>query len=168
MGEKEIMRTFKQYLEERKYWGTEAAGTIHVAKDTGRILFLLRSGDEDSESGQWEMTIGGRKEETDPDAGATRDREAAEEIGPVANILDTRQIELFFDTGDDHKPFKYNVFVRVMAGEFEPTLSDEHDGWKWVDIAKNEIPSPLHFGAERLLKHPLANKKFIEYRRELN
>jgi len=144
------MESFKQFFE-RKYYGTEAAGTIFVADDTKRILFLKRSGEEDSEQGQWEITIGGKKDDEDIDVTVTRDRESNEEIGDVPNVIDVQMIEMFVDTGEDNKPFRYTVFSKKVKNEFKPKLSHEHDAFKWVHIIKEEIPTPLHFGTERLI-----------------
>lgn len=149
------MKTFKQFLEERKYWGTEAAGTIFIANDTKRILFLKRSKDEDSEQEQWEITIGGKKDEDDIDATQTRDREAFEEIGEVDNIIETKLIEIFMDTGDDHKSFKYYTYVKIIKNEFKPKLSHEHTAFKWVHVLNEEIPEPKHFAVDNLIKNPL-------------
>ena len=155
------MQTFKQFFMERKYWGREAAGTIFVAADTGRILFLRRSGEEDSEQGQWEITIGGRKDDDDLNIAVTRDREAGEELGVAITVLDTKTIEIFDDVGDDHEPFRYTVFLKTVPDEFTPKLSDEHDAWRWAypNIGK-ECPTPLHFGAERLIANPRMKDRF--------
>jgi len=156
------MKTFKEYYTERKYWGTEAAGTVHIANDTKRILFLKRSVEEDSEQGQWEITIGGKKDDSDHAINITRDRETEEEIGPV-EYTDTKSIEVFFDTGEDHRPFKYYVYARMVPKEFVPKLSEEHSEYKWVDINnENDIPKPLHFGAERLIYKTDRIRKLVE------
>jgi len=148
------MKTFKEFLKEIHYWGKEAAGTIFIANDTKRILFLQRSGEEDSEQGQWEITIGGKKDEADIFINVTRDREADEELGVTPDVLDTKSIEIFYDTSDNHEPFRYYVFVKIVSREFVPKLSEEHSAYKWVNILIEELPSPLHFGAERLIKSP--------------
>lgn len=145
------MKTFKEYLTEQKFWGTEAAGTVFIANDTKRILFLKRSGEEDSEQGQWEITVGGKKDPEDIHIHVTRDREAGEELGVAIDVLDTISLEVFMSAGEDHKPFKYFSFAKIVSGEFTPKLSDEHSDFKWVHIKNEEIPSPLHFGAEHLI-----------------
>jgi len=155
------MISFKEFLIERKYWGKSAAGAIIVELKTKKILFLKRSADEDSEQQEWEITIGGKSDTTDVDALDTVNREIFEEIGLI-NEISSNMLELFFDTSDNHDPFKYHVFVKTVPTEFKPVLSKEHTDYRWVDIHKDVIPTPLHFGAERLLKHPKSYKKFLE------
>ena len=145
------MKSLVEFLSEKIYWGNSAAGCIIVAKDTKRILFLLRSGEEDSEAGQWEMTIGGKKDPEDNDSTANVEREIEEEIGVVPNEIETKLVEIFIDSGENHEDFKYHVYAKLVKSEFKPVLSDEHSDFKWVDIY-SDLPSPLHFGAERLLK----------------
>lgn len=158
------MKSFKQYFEERIYWGTEAAGTVFIANDTKRILFLKRSGEEDSEQDHWEITIGGKKDPEDIDAGATRDREAREELGIDVPILDIISLEVFIDTGEDHRPFKYFSFAKIVQSEFTPILSEEHSNFKWVNIKTEEdkIPTPLHFGAQHLIYDTNRLKKIMD------
>jgi 8-oxo-dGTP pyrophosphatase MutT (NUDIX family) len=149
------MKTFREFLAERKFWGEEAAGTVFVANDTKRILFLKRSGEEDSEQGQWEITVGGKRDPEDLDIAATRDREAGEELGVEVDVLRVVSLEVFFGVGDDHRRFKYHSYAKVVPAEFEPTLSDEHSAYKWVDVRSEEIPSPLHFGADHLINRSI-------------
>lgn len=150
------MKTFKEFLTEQTYYGTSASGGIIVANDTKKILFLKRSEDEDSEQLQWEMCVGGSSDAEDLDAKATFVREAAEEIGVSQDMLFGGGLtEIFVDFGENFKPFKYHVFHFYTLSEFNPILSDEHVDFKWVDITNiNDIPHPLHFGTERLLKNP--------------
>jgi 8-oxo-dGTP pyrophosphatase MutT (NUDIX family) len=145
------LKTFKEYLSEQKFWGTQAAGTVFIAKDTNRILFLKRSGEEDSEQGHWEITVGGKRDPEDFTIANTRDREAGEELGIAIDVLDTISLEVFMSAGDNHKGFKYYSFAKIVPSEFTPKLSEEHSDYKWVNVKTEEIPTPLHFGAEHLL-----------------
>lgn len=146
------MKTFKKFLLEQQYYGIEATGCVIYAQDTNRVLFLKRSNTENSEIGQWEFTIGGKKDEEDIDAKDSVKREVFEEIGKLTQIISFDIIDIFYDSGDDNKPFKYFTYFVKVGKEFIPELSEEHSDYRWIDINSDILPEPRHFGFDRLIE----------------
>jgi poly(A) polymerase len=136
--------------EEPKYWGSEAAGCIFIAKDTGRILLAKRSSEEDPEYGVKEPgtwgTWGGKVDwgETPKDAVV---REIDEEVGYDS---DYKLAHLW--TYEDHEEgFQYHNFLVVVSNEFKPKLNWENEGSRWVEYG--HWPHPMHFGLKALIQH---------------
>jgi len=148
------IKSFSEYFkedEDRIYWTPEASGTVIQAKDTGRILFVLRSPDE-NEPETWCFTIGGSKEDYDPDSKSTVERESDEEIGSDYNVLSREIVDIYNDTENSSgMPFRYNTYLTIVEKEFKPTLNWEHTDYKWIDINVDPIPEPPHFGTILLL-----------------
>jgi 8-oxo-dGTP pyrophosphatase MutT (NUDIX family) len=132
-------------MQKRSYWGTEGAGVLAVAEDTGRFLVALRAQDV-VEPGTW-GTIGGKHDYKDEDLEATALREFGEETGYQG------QIELFpvLDYEDPGK-FKYRNFIGVVPTESkEITKNGESDEIKWVTFEELLALDPKHPGLEILL-----------------
>jgi 8-oxo-dGTP pyrophosphatase MutT (NUDIX family) len=130
----------KEEAPEGGYWGTQGAGGIFLARNTGRFLFGLRSRDV-REPGTW----GGFGGKIEPGEGAVKaaEREMIEETG-YEGKLNLRVLYLFKD-GD----FRYFNYLAVIDKEFEPKLNWENDNYAWVEY--NKWPEPLHFGTEEAL-----------------
>ncbi len=114
----------------------QAAGCLVFARDTGRVLTLLRSNTRHSNT--WGL-VGGKV-----DAGETVItgllREMQEEIGCVA-VVKTVPLETF--TSNDSN-FAFYTFMCVVDREFIPQLNHEHAGYAWTTI--DNLPRPLHPG----------------------
>lgn len=123
------------------YWGKRGAGSIIVARDTGRVLLPLRS-DAVMEPGTW-GTWGGAIDAGEDPAEAAR-REAREEAG--ATTIE-KMIPLYVYR--DGQKFTYFNFLAVVPTEFKPQLNRETEEARWVK--PGEWPSPLHPGLRRLL-----------------
>lgn len=114
-----------------------ACGAVVYAKDTHRVLFLLRNGDKHQNT--W--ALAGGKAEANENIAEALNRELIEEIG-----LDSRDCKMIplelFKSKDNH--FEYHTFVCLVDKEFVPSLNEEHKGYCWCDT--NSFPKPLHPG----------------------
>lgn len=116
-----------------------AAGVLFCARDTNRVLFVLRSPLCDSPN-TW-CCLGGGIEYGESIKQGLR-REVAEEsrytlpFDPILLYVDKTQPD-----------FRYYNFFAWVDKEFVPALNDEHTDWGWFD----ELPSPLHPGLMRAL-----------------
>lgn len=121
---------------ETGYWGRAAAGSIVLAKDTGRIGFSLRSPYvlEPETYG----SIGGAIDRNeDPKTAAAR--EMSEELGYHMTGRE-RLIEL--DVFRD-KSFTYTLYLLIVPNEFRPThFNWENTAFEWVEFG--QWPQPLH------------------------
>jgi len=115
----------------------KACGTLLLALDTKRLLFLLR--DNDTHSNTWGL-VGGKVENNETVMQALA-REIKEEIGFELKINKTIPLELF--RSDDNN-FEYHTFICIIDKEFIPHLSSEHKGYSWCNV--DSFPKPLHPG----------------------
>jgi len=122
------------------FWGNAGAGSIVMARDTGRILLPHRSVDV-LEPGTW-GTWGGAIDEDENPAKAA-ERELREEAGLTQKV--EMQPLLVFKFG----AFKYHNFLAIVDKEFEPSLNWETQASRWVTA--DDIPSPMHPGLKALL-----------------
>lgn len=127
----------------KQYWGSQAAGCIIIAKDTGRILLGHRSDRCEYEPSVW-GTWGG-KIDNDEDPKAAVKREVQEETG-YDGVTKVSPLYVYTD-GD----FRYNNYALIVPFEFTPQLNWEHDTSKWIEFG--DWPEPMHFGLEALLQH---------------
>lgn len=133
-----------------EFWGSQGAGVLIIAKDTGRLLVLLRSA-EVNEPHTWGLAGGAIDAGEDPKVAALR--EVKEELGFAGAI---KLVPAFvFRKGD----FTFHNFLGVVPKEFKPRLDWENDDARWVSI--NKLPSPLHFGLAGLLKNSALEIKKI-------
>jgi poly(A) polymerase len=136
--------------ESPKYWGSEAAGCIFVAKNTGRILLAKRSSEEDPQRGVMEPgtwgTWGGKVDwgETPKDAVI---REIDEEVGYDSDY----KLAFLWTYEDQEEGFQYHNFLVIVPQEFKPKLNWENENSKWVDYG--QWPHPMHFGLKALIQH---------------
>lgn len=144
-------------LDKTGFWGKQGAGSIIMAKTTGRLLIQKRS-DFVEEPGTWGTWGGAIDSNLSPVDGATKEFE--EETGKSKTYI-REKIPLYVfkhPTG-----FSYYNFLFVVDDEFIPHPTSEHDwevgGFKWVEFG--EWPNPLHFGLIELLKHDFEKVKSI-------
>lgn len=114
----------------------KACGALLYAKNTNRVLFLLR---DTSYNNTWGL-VGGKCEFNESVTDALR-REINEEIN--YEILDNKLIPLELFKSQDGK-FEYHTFVCIVEEEFTPKLNHEHKGYCWCTI--DSFPKPLHPG----------------------
>jgi len=111
-------------------------GVLFIAKDTGRVLFLLRS--ETSESPHtWCCPGGGIEPNESVQQGIHR--ECQEEIGYH------EPIDLQHMHSDKQGDFTFHNHFAYVPTEFEPVLNDEHTDYQWC----NRFPDPVHPGLMR-------------------
>ena len=136
--------------EEPRYWGAEAAGCIFIAKDTGRILLLKRSSEQDPtvgvmEPGTW--GIAGGKIDWGEEPKDAVIREVEEEVG-----YDGEYKLIYLWTFEDREQgFKYHNFMALVSTEFSPKLNWENESSRWVEYG--HWPHPMHFGLKALIDH---------------
>jgi 8-oxo-dGTP pyrophosphatase MutT (NUDIX family) len=128
-----------------------AVGGMLLARETSRVLYLLR--DQDTYSNTWGL-VGGKVEQGETAMDALR-REMIEELGRLPDILKTIPVELF-TSEDGH--FQYHTYVCVIDHEFIPQLSSEHKGYCWC--ALDAAPKPLHPGLYSALNTKEMRHKF--------
>lgn len=135
--------------EEPKYWGSEAAGCIFIAKNTGRILLAKRSGEDDPELGVMEPgtwgTWGGKLDWGEKPKDAVV-REVDEEVGYEGEY----KLAFLWTYKDSEEGFEYHNFLVLVPYEFTPKLNWENETSKWVEFG--QWPHPMHFGLKALLE----------------
>lgn len=128
--------------EDERFWGNQGAGILLIAKDTGRLLLVLRS-PEVNEPNTWGLPGGAIEDSENPSSAARR--EAREEVGFSGNL------QLYPAYVFASKAFRYHNFVGVIDREFEPSLDWENSDAGWFDL--KDLPSPLHFGVQALFQN---------------
>ena len=114
-----------------------SVGALFLSKTTARYLFVLRNGAKyDS---MWAF-VGGKVEPNETEYTALQ-REIAEEIGFLPDIIKTSPVEKFTNKKQN---FTYSTYVCVVEQEFLPVLNHEHKGYAWSKL--DSWPKPLHPG----------------------
>lgn len=115
--------------------GAEAAGVIFRAP-TGRLLLVRRT---DGKGWAWP---GGSIEPNETAEAAAR-REAFEEtLFPTNGLLEL--VNVFKPPTSDG--VRFATFVCDVLEEFEPTLNNEHDAFKWIEASALPPAEELHPG----------------------
>jgi len=121
------------------------SGALFYARSTRRFLLLQKATGKHTGTGG---LVGGTNI-TGETPWQGLQREVAEEIGIVPNILKTIPLETFVS---NDKVFNFHTYLCVIEKEFIPELSDEHIAWAWSTI--EHAPKPLHQG----LRNSFGNK----------
>lgn len=116
------------------------SGALFYAKKTKRILLLQKNTGKHRNT--WGLVGGTNLKNESVWHGLQR--EIAEEIGEVPDVLKTVPLESFISS--DEK-FNFHTYLCVVEDEFVPILSEEHKGWAWSEISS--CPKPLHQGLKR-------------------
>jgi 8-oxo-dGTP pyrophosphatase MutT (NUDIX family) len=114
-----------------------AVGTLFFAKDTKRVLFLMRNNTKTRNT--WGM-VSGKVESTEGIMEGLF-REIHEELGRNPVIIKMIPLDLY--TSEDNG-FEFYSYIFVVEKEFIPLLNSEHAGYCWVELDKH--PKPLHPG----------------------
>jgi 8-oxo-dGTP diphosphatase len=126
---------------------------IVLGDEDGRLLMLKRAADDDAHPGLWEMPGGGI------DAGETAAQAAArelrEEVGidvPAEDLADWG----WFERGAGGRKRRTAFFAADCAhADCHPSLSHEHDDWRWVAGPSELEPEPLTPSARwAVARHP--------------
>ncbi len=121
------------------FFGEQASGCVLMAKNTGRILLVLRS-PAVLESNTWGNIGGAHGAEEAPRDAAKR--EVYEETGYSGNMT-IRPLLVF-----KKETFRYSNFLAIIETEFEPSLGWEATDYRWCEL--DNLPSNLHFGMTAL------------------
>lgn len=122
------------------FWGRAAAGSVVMARDTGRLLLAHRS-EEVLEPHTWGTWGGAIDPNEDPSQAAKRElvEEACVEQAVTMTPL------YVFQKGD----FRYYNHLATVDREFTPVLNWESQGFLWTEPA--EMPEPRHPGLQALI-----------------
>jgi 8-oxo-dGTP pyrophosphatase MutT (NUDIX family) len=139
--------------ENKEYWGSEGAGILAIATDTGKWLVAHRSS-EVKQPNCWGV-VGGKVEENEkPSVGAKR--EFHEETG-YDGSLKIQEVYNWVspDKNKDGSPkFVYHNFLgEIEKGSWEPETNFETKEFKWCTYEELLAIAPKHFGLDTLLKH---------------
>lgn len=116
---------------------------VMLHNSAGETLILDCGPGEKSMGGFWDFPGGRiRKAEKDRPLGETIKREICEEVGSIECTIDPRPVaaaihvvpEKYDDLGED-----LYVFIVLYEGEFlggTVKISDEHYGYKWINLKK--------------------------------
>jgi 8-oxo-dGTP pyrophosphatase MutT (NUDIX family) len=133
-----------------------AVGALFYAKNTQRVLFLMRNNTRTKNT--WGMVSG----KLDPNEAvmAGLQREINEELGCNPDILKIIPIDIY--TSED-AGFTFYSYIFVIENEFLPILNSENAGYCWVTLDKH--PKPLHPGLWNSINTDVISKKikFIEH-----
>lgn len=130
-------------LMETGFWGRRGAGSIALARSTGRILLQLRS---ECVLEPFTWGVWGGAVDADEDSQTAALREFGEETGFDTALAETMLPLYEFRSGS----FSYQNFVIVVADEFSPHEDSETADHAWVNIG--DWPDPLHFGLAALVQ----------------
>ena len=111
------------------------SGALFYAKTTKRILLLQKASGRHADT--WGL-VGGTSD-LGESAWQGLQREIAEEIGVVPDIVKTAPLETFVS---NDTVFNFHTYLCVVETEFIPQLSSEHCAWSWCVI--DSAPRPLH------------------------
>jgi 8-oxo-dGTP pyrophosphatase MutT (NUDIX family) len=120
--------------------GETASGVLIIAKDTKRVLLVLRE-----DCSEWGIISG--KSEPGEDFEDTIIRELKEETCYQGNI---RLIESHLYKKD---MFKFQNYIGIVSTEFTPILNEENIDYKWVNIESLYEINTMHFGLKSLLEN---------------
>lgn len=112
----------------------ECAGVLIIARNTGRMLLLLRSEFCDAPL-TWSMLAGHLKDGEDILVGLKR--EVEEEVGINPDIID-----YYFINRESEG--KFNYFIGFTDSEFKCKLDNENLNYGW--FSKDNLPTPLYPG----------------------
>jgi len=126
------------------------SGVLFYARNTHRILLLQKA--KGKHKNTWGL-VGG-KNNKDESVWEGLQREITEEVGSIPSIIKSIPLETF--VSDDDR-FSFHTYLSVIDDEFVPTLSNEHSGWAWTNIAS--CPRPLHQGLHRSFTNKMFKQK---------
>jgi 2'-5' RNA ligase/8-oxo-dGTP pyrophosphatase MutT (NUDIX family) len=140
-----------------KFWGSQGAGVLPVARSTGRVLVSYRSS-RVNEPHTWGVFGGAIDAGEDPKRAAMR--EMQEELGCCRDV-DLIPGFVFTSSGGG---FKYYNFLGLVDEEFKPRLDWETEKAVWMSWSELVALRPKHFGLEAFMKNskPLLQRHITE------
>jgi 8-oxo-dGTP pyrophosphatase MutT (NUDIX family) len=141
---------YKNFVNERQYYGLAGAGILPVCVSTGRVLVGLRSYHVE-EPHTW-GTFGGKleiDEGIDETIKVAAIRELEEETEYYGHI---ELVDAYIFTDGS---FSYHNFFGLVDEEFEPELNWENDDAVWYTLEELNILSNKHFGLKALLHNSM-------------
>lgn len=136
-------------LDRTGFYGSQGAGCVIVAQDTGRMLLMHRSA-QVQEPGTWGNCGGAVDHGVSPRDHALQ--ETYEETGYQGAVSAVIPLYIF-----EKGSFRYSNFLAVVPHEFNPSLNWESQGSRWCTIG--DWPQPLHFGMKALFDDAASMEK---------
>lgn len=135
------------------FYGSRGAGCLVVARSTGRLLMPLRSEEvlQPGTYGVWGGAV---------DPGLTPEEAALRELRQESGLDYAGDLVPLLVYAPEGSSFRYHNFLVVVDEEFEPELNEEHDSAVWASL--DDLPGPLHFGVEALLRDEASRARVIE------
>lgn len=125
-----------------------AVGVMFYARESGRVLYLLRNQREQT----WSLP--GGKIERNETLKEALIRECREEVGDWPEWHKLFPIDCYRSSDDR---FVYHTFFCLVPNEFIPRLNDEHLAYAWCSIGT--YPKPLHSGLYNTVNYPTIQQK---------
>lgn len=147
--------SFGLFLENRGYWGSQGAGILAIATDTGKWLLALRSNKVHFEPNTWAI-IGGKMDTGEVSPEQSAKREFVEETGYLGSMkLYSAHIYQSPKMNKEEKPkFIYHNFIgEIVKGNWEPKANWETNKFAWLDYEGLLKIEPKHFGLIELIKN---------------
>lgn len=147
-------RSFRNYvqLREGQYWGSEGAGILAIASDTGKWLVAHRS-PRVKQPNTWGV-VGGKIDPHELPSAAAR-REFREETGYPGHV---NTVEIYkwiapekLSDGTTPKFVYYNFLGEIVKGDWEPVKNFETSEFRWCSYEELVALEPKHFGLAALL-----------------
>lgn len=139
--------------ESKEYWGSEGAGILAIATDTGKWLVAHRS-PEVKVPNTWGV-IGGKIEHYEKPSTAAR-REFEEETGYQGKVNNIREVYRWVSPDKLHdgtpKFIYYNFLGEIVKGDWEPVTNFETAEFRWCTYEELLALKPKHFGLDSLLR----------------
>lgn len=135
-------------LQDTGFWGKKGAGSIVMARTTGRLLLQYRSAFVEQPH-TWGTWGGAVDPGLSPESAAIEEFE--EETGKrKSDLRDIIPLHVF----KHESGFQYHNFLFVVDDEFSPRPSRDNEwemeGFRWTVYGK--WPKPLHFGLKNLIE----------------
>jgi len=139
------MKKFTSILEEKEYWGKEAAGVLPFCPKTKRFLVAFRSAFV-MEPHTWGI-FGGKLDDNEHDPKRLAKRQLVEET-EYNGVIHLKPAYIY---EDKNVGLRYHNFIGIVQDEFEAVLNWESEDTKWFTLEELRDLKNKHFGLVDLL-----------------